>query len=307
MVFCCQGWLKTGVRRGEKRMSKNSGKSYEKFVQVIQQSLLNADKFIHGRTVTVELDKKLVNAAGVTRQFDVYFEFEAGGHLYRTVIECKDYASMIKAEKIDAFLGKTAGIPGLNLIYATRTGYQSGAVAIARSNNVRLLVVDEAGDQDWVDEDGTPFLRTVHLRGTMHSTPSVTTFSTDIGGTGLTEEQQEEALQILNRFPPDWYIEDVDAGEQYDMRQLQVKLDHLYQDMAPGKGVHTQRLSNAWIVMKEGTLRVRLYQYEAHFIKAADVEFESVIDISDQLLGIVTDITSETKTRIWAPVARENE
>ncbi|MBW9402167.1 hypothetical protein FHC51_20555 [Leclercia sp. EC_58] len=93
-------------------MIKNTGKYYEKFVQTIQQTLLNADKFISGKTVLVELDKKLVNNAGVSRQFDVYFEFEAGGHLYRTVIECKDYASAIKAEKIDAFLGKTAGIPG---------------------------------------------------------------------------------------------------------------------------------------------------------------------------------------------------
>lgn len=282
-------------------MSKNTGKQYEKFVQSIQKSLLNADKFIDGKTINVELDKKLVNNAGVTRQFDVYFEFEAGGHLYRTVIECKDYASAVKAEKIDAFLGKTAGIPGLNLIYATRTGYQSGAVTIASANNVRLLVIDEAGDEDWVDEDGTPFLRTVHIRGTMRSTPSLTHFSPQIGGKGLTEEEQQEAMHILNQFPPDWHIEDLDTGERYDMRQLQVKLHHLYPDIAPGEGVHRQKLKNAHIVMKEGGLRVRLLQYEAQFTKAPDVIMESVVDISEQLLGIVMDITSGKKTRIWVP------
>lgn len=211
------------IRRVNKQISNNTGKQYEKLVQVIQQCLLNTDKFLDGKTIKVELDKKLVNNAGVTRQFDVYFEFEAGGHLYRTVIECKDYASAVKAEKIDAFLGKTAGIPGLNLIYATRTGYQSGAVAIARANNVRLLVIDEAGKGDWCDEDGTPFLRTVHLRGKVSSVPSVTDFSTEIGGKGLTEKQQQEALQILNHFPPEWHFEDLDTGEKYDMHQLQMK------------------------------------------------------------------------------------
>lgn len=282
-------------------MSKNTGKNYEKFVQTIQQSLLNADKFINGKTIVVELDKKLVNSAGVSRQFDVYFEFEAGGHLYRTVIECKDYTSAIKAEKIDAFLGKTAGIPGLNLIYATRTGYQSGAVAIAKANNVRLLVIDEAGDEDWVDEDGTPFIHTVHVKGIAHSTPTIVSFFSETIGTNLTETERTEAERLLNTFPPEWYIEDKDTGEQYDMRQLQIKLHQMYPDIPPGKGKHLQKLDNSWIVMKEGALRVKLTQYEVEFTKSPDIVSEFTIDISKQLIGIVTDITQQKKMRIWNP------
>lgn len=288
-------------------MIKNTGKHYEKFVQTIQQTLLNADKFISGKTVLVELDKKLVNNAGVSRQFDVYFEFEAGGHLYRTVIECKDYASAIKAEKIDAFLGKTAGIPGLNLIYATRTGYQSGAVAIANANNVRLLVIDEAGNEDWIDEDGTPFLRAVHIKGTLKSTPSITSFYSETSGSGLTEAERAEAEQILNTFPPAWHIEDKDTGELYDMRQLQLKLHQLYPDMVPGKGKHIQKLNNSWVVMKEGSLRVKLLSYEVEFIKSPDIEMEHTVDISEQLLGIVTDITQGKKMRIWKPDVNKHE
>ena len=98
---------------------------------------------------------------------------------------------------------------------------------IASANNVRLLVIDEAGDEDWIDEDGTPFLQTVHLRGTMSSTPSLTHISPEIDGKGQTEEHLQEAMQILDQFPPDWHIEDLDTGERYDMRQLQVKLHHL--------------------------------------------------------------------------------
>ena len=288
-------------------MSKNTGKNYEKFVQTIQQSLLNADKFISGKTVVVELDKKLVNNSGVSRQFDVYFEFEAGGHLYRTVIECKDYTSAIKAEKIDAFLGKTAGIPGLNLIYATRTGYQSGAVAIANANNVRLLIIDEAGDGDWIDENGTPFIRTVHITGTFSSTPAIFSFYSETSGTDLTEAERTEAEQLLNSFPPAWHIEDHDTGEHYDMRQLQLKLHQLYPNISPGKGKHVQKLNNAWIVMKEGYLRLKLLQYEVEFRKSPDIEMEFTVDISEQLLGIVTDITQKKKMRIWKPDVNQGE
>ncbi|WP_395280617.1 restriction endonuclease [Enterobacter cloacae] len=288
-------------------MTKNTGKSYEKFVQTIQQTLLNADKFISGRTVVVELDKKLVNNSGVSRQFDVYFEFEAGGHLYRTVIECKDYASAIKAEKIDAFLGKTAGIPGLNLIYATRTGYQSGAVAIAGANNVRLLVIDEAGDEDWIDEDGTPFIRTVHIKGLIISPPSIISFYSETSGSHLTEAELAEAELLLNTFPPAWHIEDKDTGEQYDMLQLQHKLHQLYPDIVPGKGKHAQKLNNAWIVMKDGSLRVKLLQYEVEFRKSPNVEMELTVDVSEQLLGIVTDITQGKKMRIWKPDVNQDK
>lgn len=227
----------------------------------------------------------------------------SGGFFYAVVPALGK--TTILMEKIDAFLGKTAGIPGLNLIYATRTGYQSGAVANASANNVRLLIIDEAGDQDWVDEDGTPLLHTIHFQGTVHSAPLLTVFNPRIDGKGLTEEQLEEAQQILNYFPPDWHIEDVGTGERYDLRQLQVKLHQLYPDMAPGKGVHTQELNNAWIVMKEGALRVRLRQYEAHFTKAPDVKIESKVNISDQLMGIVKDITLEKKRGFGRPQQRK--
>jgi hypothetical protein len=47
-------------------------------------------------------------------------EFDLGGYVYKTVIECKDYASTITVEKIDAFIGKTNDIPGLSLFMRRR-------------------------------------------------------------------------------------------------------------------------------------------------------------------------------------------
>lgn len=108
-------------------MQKNTGKDYEYFVGVIQQSLINAEGISHLKNINIEVNKKLEDRNGILRQFDVYWEFNLGGYDYKSVIECKDYASTVTIEKIDAFIGKTQDIPGLRLIYATKTGYQSGA------------------------------------------------------------------------------------------------------------------------------------------------------------------------------------
>ncbi|CAM1021537.1 hypothetical protein LOS07_07055 [Proteus mirabilis] len=114
-------------------MKKNTGKEYEEFVGAIQQSLLNAEEMSHLKNILVEVNKKIEDRNGILRQFDVYWEFNYGGYDYKTVIECKDYTSTVTIDKIDAFIGKTQDIPGLRLIYATKTGYQSGTKKKSRT------------------------------------------------------------------------------------------------------------------------------------------------------------------------------
>ena len=105
----------------------NSGREYEELVRDIQYSLFKAENIPSLKNINIEKNKKIKDRSGIEREFDIYWEFEIGGHTYRSVIECKDYSSPVSIEKIDAFIGKTNDIPGLKLIYATRTGYQSGA------------------------------------------------------------------------------------------------------------------------------------------------------------------------------------
>ena len=87
---------------------KNTGKEYELFVRDVQQILLNMES---RETITVEQNKILHDRMGNKRQFDVYWEFRVGGHLYKNVIECKDYSSPISIDKIDAFVSKILDIP----------------------------------------------------------------------------------------------------------------------------------------------------------------------------------------------------
>jgi len=105
----------------------NNGKDYEFFVAKLQQALLNADAYASQKNIQVEVNKKIVDNCGIERQFDIYWEYELGGLLYKTVIECKDYASTITVEKIDALIGKVKDLPDLKAVFATKMGYQSGA------------------------------------------------------------------------------------------------------------------------------------------------------------------------------------
>ena len=107
----------------------------------------------------------------------MYWEFNLGGYDYKTVIECKDYASSVTIDKIDAFIGKAQDIPGLRLIYATKTGYQSGAQRKADQHKVDLLIIREGVDEDWTAPDGTPLIKIINLNIIAISPPNITSFS----------------------------------------------------------------------------------------------------------------------------------
>lgn len=84
----------------------NTGKEYEFFVAKLQQAIINSEDRGAQKNVVVETNKKLTDSCGIERQFDIYWEYELGGLTYKTAIECKDYASTVTVDRIDALIGK---------------------------------------------------------------------------------------------------------------------------------------------------------------------------------------------------------
>jgi hypothetical protein len=120
---------------------KNTGKEYEEFVRDLQQAIINSEEEIKQKNIIVEKNKIIKDKNGLDREFDLYWEYELGGFTYKTVIECKDYDTPIKLEKIDALIGKTHDIPELKPVFATKTGYQSGAETKAVQNGIDLIII----------------------------------------------------------------------------------------------------------------------------------------------------------------------
>ena len=130
----------------------SDGKDYEIFVQNLQQALLDSEELTSQENIEIKRNKKITDKCGIEREFDLYWEYELAGITYKTVIECKDYAVPVSVEKIDALIGKIHDIPDLKPVFATKTGYQSGAGTKARSNKIDLLIVREQRDDDWKDK-----------------------------------------------------------------------------------------------------------------------------------------------------------
>ena len=71
----------------------NDGRDYEQFVKRLQQALLISDQFIGQNNIEIEVNKILRDNCGINREFDLYWEYELAGIVYKTIIECRDRKS----------------------------------------------------------------------------------------------------------------------------------------------------------------------------------------------------------------------
>lgn len=140
-----------------------SWEEYELFVKELQEGLLKAEKLGLQKNISIELHKIIKDNAGIEREFDLYWEYEFGGLVYKTIVECKDYKAPVSIEKIDALIGKVRDIPGLRLVFATKVGYQNGAEIKAKQNGVDLLIVRKPSACDWINESGKPLIKSVDV------------------------------------------------------------------------------------------------------------------------------------------------
>lgn len=284
-------------------MAKNTGKAYEEFVGAIHQSLIQAEKISHLKNITVEVNKKIVDRNGITRQFDVYWEFNLGGYEYKTVIECKDYTSTVSIEKIDAFIGKTADIPGLRLIYATKTGYQSGAQKKAEQYKIDLLIVREADNEDWRAPDGTPLIKTIQLNIVAITPPRITAFSPMIDANWL-ESQKNLNLDDLNsklsrQLNNQVFIVDNTTDAKYSLYDLANSLSVRIPNIQYGAGTYKEELTDAYLESEDGEIRLKLRGYSLNYTYNKPAETISTIDYSKELLGIVQNYISGAKQMVF--------
>lgn len=125
---------------------KNTGKPYEALTQQVFQRLLAQTG---GICTKVERDVVLVGK-GTRHQVDVTFEFVAGPVRYRTIVQCKDWASAVKQEQVLAFREVLNDIPGQPRgIIVSRSGFQEGARRLAQHHGVVLYELREPRGDDW--------------------------------------------------------------------------------------------------------------------------------------------------------------
>jgi hypothetical protein len=273
----------------------NNGRDYESFVQKLQQALINSEEYLHQKNISIERNVKITDNSGIDREFDLYWDYELAGVTYKTVIECKDYASKISIDKIDSLIGKIRDIPDIKPIFATKTGYQSGAEQKAKHNKIELLIVREQIDDDWKDKDGNSFIKEIHINMLIQSPARIKAFSPKLNKDWIEQNTDIDTSQpiSMNGLNNEIFIKDNIKNEQYSIFDLEQKLTNIkeneYGDMSK-----IVEFEDGYISYKDTMLKIDSYKVDYSTLKPHSMPI--VIDYAKELIGVVEYVTKETNT-----------
>lgn len=277
----------------------NTGKEYELFVAMLQQAIINSEDRGAQKNIVVEINKKIIDSCGIERQFDIYWAYELGGLTYKTAIECKDYASTVTVDRIDALIGKVKDIPDLRVAVATKTGYQSGAKTKAEHNKIDLLIVREQNESDWQADDGTPYIRKVQINSTAILPAQVQGVNLGLDGKWVEENltsAEAEALDFSRGLNTEVFVEDFATKERYSLYELAQRLQP-YGDRDEGEFELKQEFENAFISHGDSRAKLKMWTVRYSIVKPQTQTTE--IDFTSMLLGVVEYLQKGVKKSVF--------
>ena len=273
----------------------NNGRDYETFVQKIQQALINSEEYLHQKNISIERNVKITDNCGIYREFDLYWEYELAGVTYKTVIECKDYASKISIDKIDSLIGKIRDIPDIKPIFATKTGYQSGAEQKAKHNKIELLIVREQIDDDWKDKDGNSLIKEIYINMLIQSPAHIKAFSPKLDKDWIEQNTDIDISKPISMdgLTNEIFIKDNIKNEQYSIFDLEQRLTNIkeneYGDMSK-----VVEFKDGYISYKDTMLKIDSYKVD--YIISKPYSMPIVIDYAKELIGVIEYVSRETNT-----------
>lgn len=275
----------------------STGKDYEIFVQNLQQALINSEELMLQKNIEIERNKKIEDNYGIVREFDLYWEYELAGVTYKTIIECKDYASRVSIDRIDGLIGKIRDIPDLKPVFATKTGYQSGAELKAKNHNIDLLIVREQRDDDWEDKEGNPLIREVNINMQIMPSARITNFKPFIDGDWLKEntDLNLDSQLVSSGLNNEIFIEDIERDETYSLLELSTKLEKI--SCEPGEHSHSEVFKDAYLV--NNGLKLKICKYEVDYRVSKPINQPIKIDFSKELLGVIEYLHKDSITAVF--------
>lgn len=275
----------------------SDGKNYEIFVQNLQQALINAEEFMSQNNIEIERNKKITDNCGIDREFDLYWEYEVAGLTYKTVIECKDYASTISVEKIDALIGKTKDIPDLIPVFATKTGYQSGAKTKAKHNKIELLIVREQKDEDWEDKEGNPLIKQININIQISQPNRINSIKVEVDKDWVEKNPHInlEKYIVTPEMQDKVFVEDIDKQMTYSFLELSDKLK--LDSINSGEHLHEEIFLDAYLLIDE--IKVKLKNFKIGYTSFEPTLLPIRIDDSKELLGVIEYLSKSSSTAIF--------
>lgn len=136
-------------------MPKNTGKEYEKLTQYIFDQIVNQRQV---NTIDVQ-HNVILQGKSTSHQIDVYWKFEVGGEEYSAIVQAKDWKSKVPQKEMLAFNDIIRDLPyGTKGIFVSQTGYQKGAIDVAKTNGITIYELRPPISSDW---DG--YIKTIDI------------------------------------------------------------------------------------------------------------------------------------------------
>ncbi|MCL1887106.1 MAG: restriction endonuclease [Betaproteobacteria bacterium] len=264
-----------------------------------RQAILDSEAEGGGQeNIKVRHDEQLIDRFGVSRQFDVLWEYEQAGIRHKTIIECKDYSSSVSIDKVDALCGKLVDFPGVRGIIATTKGYQSGAKEKAKNNNIELLCIREQNDSDWQTSEGEPLIRGIHLNITLDMPIRILEFVPVVDGAWIEENTNLNTTEPVSvgALTNQIFIDDKEANERYSLHDLsqKIKIPEGVSEEEPFEVI--KKFPNAFLECPN--MRLKLIGYKMKCVKPETIEEKSEIDFSRMLIGVVEYLNQNKKKMI---------
>lgn len=271
------------------------GNEYEEFVSRVYNAIIASESISNSKIIQLELKKNIKDKSGIKREFDIYWEYELGGLLYKTIIECKDYNKKIPIEKIDALVGKLEDFPDFKAVFATKVGYQSGAERKAKTHNIELLIVREQNDSDWIDEDGSHYLKSLMIELKTRNAASIIDFKPIVDLEWLKDNTQYDKTSIppIEGLNTEVFIINNKKGEKYSLFDLQ----HILSKDETNEFTENYEFEDCFIQTSKFKFKIKSYQVKYKTFKSMVTPIE--IDLSKELIGVVEYINKKEKKRVF--------
>ncbi|MBL7558631.1 restriction endonuclease [Olleya sp. YSTF-M6] len=122
---------------------KNNGKSLEKTIRLIQETLKDSEN------TKIFNNYKIENESGQKREIDILIVSSINDFDIKIAIECKDYNKKVPVKEIEAFESKCDRIKQINKkVFVSTNGYQTDAINTAKYYGIELHTANKLKKED---------------------------------------------------------------------------------------------------------------------------------------------------------------
>ena len=122
---------------------KNNGKSLEKTIRLIQETLKDSEN------TKIFNNYKIENESGQKREIDILIVSSINDFDIKIAIECKDYNKKVPVKEIEAFESKCDRIKQINKkVFVSTNGYQADAINTAKYYGIELHTANNLKKED---------------------------------------------------------------------------------------------------------------------------------------------------------------